>query len=79
MGYGHYELLGLLFGLTNASVFMNLMNRIFMEFLNRFIIIFIDVVFIYSLDFEIYVHLRMVLETLVHISYMRRFQSVIFC
>ncbi|KAL4022995.1 hypothetical protein IC575_016742 [Cucumis melo] len=53
------------FGLTNAPVFMDLMNRVFREFLDTFVIVFIDDILIYSkTEVEHEKHLRMVLQTL---------------
>ena len=65
--YGHYELLVMSFGLTNApTAFMDLMNRVFRPYLeDRFVIVFIDNILVYSrskLEHEI--HLGLVLQTL---------------
>ncbi|KAL4028434.1 hypothetical protein IC575_011631 [Cucumis melo] len=64
-GYGHYEFIVMSFGLTNAQLFMDLMNRVFREFLDTFVIVFIDDILIYSkTEAEHEEHLRMVLQTL---------------
>ena len=64
--YGHYEVLVMFFGLTNAPVaFMDLMNRVFTAFLDRFVIVFIDDILVYSKSREEHEHhLRIVLQTL---------------
>ena len=40
--YGHYEYVVMHFGVTNALVFMDYMNRIFWSFLDKFVVVFID-------------------------------------
>ena len=64
--YGHYELLVMAFGLTNApAAFMDLMNRVFKKYLDKFIIVFIDDILIYSKTEEEHaVQLRTTLEIL---------------
>nr|GFA84652.1 putative reverse transcriptase domain-containing protein [Tanacetum cinerariifolium] len=64
--YGHYELLVMAFGLTNApAVFMDLMNRISHEYLDKFVIVFIDDILVYSKSEEEHEqHLQIVLEIL---------------
>jgi hypothetical protein len=47
--YGHYELIVVPFGLSNAPVvFMCLMNGVFREYLDKFVIVFLDEIIIYS-------------------------------
>jgi len=64
--YGHYELIVMSFGLTNApEAFMDLINRVFRPYLSKFIVVFIDDILIYSKDRKEHAyHLRMVLQTL---------------
>ena len=47
--YGHYEILLMSFGLTNApTAFMDLINRVFRDYFDSFVIVFIDDILIYS-------------------------------
>ncbi|KAH0709204.1 hypothetical protein KY284_010631 [Solanum tuberosum] len=64
--YGHFELLVMSFGLTNALVaFMDLMNRVFRNYLDSFVIVFIDYILIYSKSEDDHMnHLRIVLQVL---------------
>ena len=64
--YGHYKILMMSFGLTNApAAFMDLMNRAFRPFLDRFAIVFIDDILAYTSSVgEHAMHLRLVMQTL---------------
>jgi len=64
--YGHYELLVMPFGVTNApTIFMDYINRIFIHFLDKFVVLFIDDILIYSRTREKHAeHLRTVLNIL---------------
>ena len=63
--YGHYEILEMSFGLTNAPIFMNLINRVFSPYLDKFVIVFINDILIYSKNQEDHAeHLRTVLHVL---------------
>ena len=64
--YGHYKIVVMSFGLTNAAgTFMDLMNRVFKQYLDFLVIIFIDDILIYSRNEEEHAsHLRIVLQTL---------------
>jgi hypothetical protein len=64
--YGHYELLVMSFGLTNApAAFMDMMNRVYRPMLDRSVIVFIDDILIHSRSKEDHEkHLREALETL---------------
>jgi hypothetical protein len=64
--YGHYELIVVPFGLSNAPVvFMCLMNGVFRYYLDKFVIVFLDDIVVYSnLEEEHEQHLRMVLQVL---------------
>ena len=47
--YGHYELVIVLFGLTNApATFMCLMNSVFIKYLDKFALVFLYDILIYS-------------------------------
>jgi hypothetical protein len=60
--YGHYEFIGVPFGLSNAPiVFMCLMNGVFSEYMEKIFIVFLDEIIVYSKSEEENEHqLRMV-------------------
>ena len=64
--YGHYEILVMPYGLTNApAAFMDLMNRLFHPCLDQFVVIFIDDILVYSKDAQEHEqHLMIVLQIL---------------
>ena len=64
--YGHYEILVMSFGLTNAPVvFMDLMNTVFQCYLDSFVIVFIDDILVYlKNEGEHMDHLSVVLQVL---------------
>ena len=66
IGYGYYEFLVMLFGLTNTpAAFMDMMNRVFKDFLDKFVIVFIDDILIYSCSREKHMeHSRTVMRIL---------------
>ena len=48
-GYGSYEFLVMLFGLTNAlTTFCNLMNDVLFDYLNAFVVVYLDDIVVYS-------------------------------
>src|SRR4029078_13503138 len=64
--YGHFEILVLPFGVTNApATFTHLMHHALGRFLDSFVIVFLDDILIYSKTREDHVkHVRQVLEIL---------------
>ena len=47
--YGSFELLVMLFGLTNVlATFCNLMNNVFYEFSDRFVVVYFDDIVVYN-------------------------------
>ncbi|KAA3474229.1 Retrotransposon protein [Gossypium australe] len=64
--YGHYEILAILFRLTNTpTIYMDLMNRVFQSYINHFVIVFINDILVYSKSVVGHkVHLEIVLRTL---------------
>ncbi|KAL6205096.1 hypothetical protein ACLB2K_022360 [Fragaria x ananassa] len=64
--YGHYEIVIMSFGLTNAlATFMDLMNHIFSPYLDVFVVVFVDDILMYSKTLDDHDrHLRIVLQVL---------------
>ena len=64
--YGHFEFIGMPFGLTNGpTTFMDLMHRVFQPYLDQFIVVFVDNILIYSQSEEEHEdHLRIVIQAL---------------
>jgi hypothetical protein len=49
MRYGHYDLVVVPFGLTNAqTTFMCLMNSVLSKYLDMFFLVFVDDIMVYS-------------------------------
>ena len=47
--YGHFEFIGIPFGLTNPLVeFMDLKHRVFKHYLDQFVVVFVNNILIYS-------------------------------
>ena len=64
--YGHFELIVIPFGLTNALMaFMDLMHRVFQPYLDQFVVVFVDDILIcFQSEEEHENHLRIVLQSL---------------
>nr|XP_016475535.1 PREDICTED: RNA-directed DNA polymerase homolog [Nicotiana tabacum] len=64
--YGHYDILVMSFGLTDAPIaFMHFINSVFQSYLDSFVIVFIVDILIFSYnDKEHEQHLRIVLQIL---------------
>lgn len=64
--YGHFEILVLSCGLTNAAViFMDLVNIVFKPYLDTFVVVIIDNIMIYSCNKEKHIDfLIIVIQTL---------------